>query len=218
MKWIRILPIVILMAGQYGCKKSEDTVPNTPFALIRMSIDGVTVNGATHMNVHPDSDIRLTFGQPVDNLSLVNAIDFRYNDGLSVTFGAQLENKDSTIRIGGSIGYLTKSLLKINTQLKSKGGGSLAGPITLTFVTRMDSADKFPVISDDSLLTLVQKNTFDYFFYLANPVSGLAHERHSPGVVSEPVTSGGSGFGIMGLVVGVHRGFITRAEGLARMQ
>ncbi|HNP53260.1 MAG TPA: glucoamylase family protein, partial [Ferruginibacter sp.] len=54
-----------------------------------------------------------------------------------------------------------------------------------------------------------------YFWDFGHPVSGLARERNSSG---ETVTSGGSGFGIMTIPVGISRGFITRAQGLARMQ
>ncbi len=72
-------------------------------------------------------------------------------------------------------------------------------------------------ISDDSLLTLIQKQTFEYFREGANPNSGLAPERiHLDGVYPQNdkhiVTSGGSGFGIMALIVGIERGFISRKE------
>ena len=78
-----------------------------------------------------------------------------------------------------------------------------------------DNTDKFPRISDEELLTLVQKQTFKYFWDYAHPVSGLARERLGSG---DTVTSGGSGFGIMTIPVGIERGFITRAEGAARMR
>src|SRR5690606_29302837 len=44
--------------------------------------------------------------------------------------------------------------------------------------------------------------------------SGMARERNTSGNL---VTSGGSGFGIMTLIVGIERGFITRNDGLDRM-
>ena len=50
---------------------------------------------------------------------------------------------------------------------------------------------------------------------MAIPVSGLARERNTSGDV---VTTGGSGFGIMAIVAGSQPQFITRADGLARMQ
>jgi hypothetical protein len=61
----------------------------------------------------------------------------------------------------------------------------------------------------------VQQQTFKYFWEFAHPVSGLARERNTSG---ETVTTGGSGFGIMAIPVAVNRSFITRAQGLARMQ
>lgn len=82
-------------------------------------------------------------------------------------------------------------------------------------VYEIDSTDKFPTIPDEELLTLVQKQTFKYFWDFAHPVSGLARERNSSGDV---VTSGGSGFGIMTIPVAIERKFITRAQGLERMQ
>ncbi|WP_246858757.1 glucoamylase family protein [Chitinophaga sp. XS-30] len=78
-----------------------------------------------------------------------------------------------------------------------------------------DSLDKFPRISDEALLTKVQQQTFRYFWDFGHPVSGLARERNTSGDV---VTSGGSGFGIMAIITGIHRNFITRAEGLSRLQ
>lgn len=70
-------------------------------------------------------------------------------------------------------------------------------------------------MSDDELLTMVEEATFRYFWDFANPVSGLSREGsfHSP----EICTTGGSGFGVMAILVGIERGFITREQGLQRM-
>src|SRR5450756_306931 len=80
---------------------------------------------------------------------------------------------------------------------------------------------KFNKISDDSLLTLVQYRTFQYFWDGAEPNSGMARERfHVDGIYPENdmnvVTSGGSGFGLMAILVGIERGFITRNEAFGR--
>ncbi len=68
--------------------------------------------------------------------------------------------------------------------------------------------------NDDEFLDMVQEYTFRYFWDFAHPVSGLARERNTSGDV---VTSGGSGFGIMAILVGIERGFISREEAVARM-
>lgn len=85
------------------------------------------------------------------------------------------------------------------------------------------SSRKGKQISDDELLTLVQKNTFQYFWDGAEPNSGLARERfHVDGVYPQNdkhiVTSGGGGFGVMAILVGIERGFITREEGRKRLE
>lgn len=77
-------------------------------------------------------------------------------------------------------------------------------------------------LSDDSLLTLIQYKTFQYFWEGAEPTSGMARERfHVDNVYPENdknvVTSGGSGFGIMAIIVGMERGFISREAGVQRL-
>ncbi len=69
-------------------------------------------------------------------------------------------------------------------------------------------------MTDEEFLTMVQKSTFRYFWDYAHPVSGLSRERLGS---DNTVTSGGSGFGIMALLVGVERGFITRSEAVQQM-
>ena len=77
--------------------------------------------------------------------------------------------------------------------------------------------------SQDSLLTRVQYQTFQYFWDGAEPNSGLARERvHMDNVYPQNdqnvVTSGGSGFGVMAMLVGIERGFISRKEGVERFE
>lgn len=70
------------------------------------------------------------------------------------------------------------------------------------------------IFSDDELLDMVQEYTFRYFYDFAHPASGMARERNSSGDV---VTTGGSGFGIMALLAGIERGYITRQQGIDRV-
>lgn len=97
--------------------------------------------------------------------------------------------------------------------LKGTQGESFSG-YTRSFYTTVDDTPKFPVVTDEELLTLVQQQTFKYFYDFAHPASGMARERNTSG---STVTSGGSGFGIMALIVGMERNFITRQQGLDRM-
>lgn len=77
--------------------------------------------------------------------------------------------------------------------------------------------------SENELLDSVQAQTFRYFWEFAEPNSGLARERYIPSGVypqndAHIVTTGGTGFGIMSILVAIERGFITRREGMQRLQ
>jgi hypothetical protein len=137
--------------------------------------------------------------------------------GPNVNFNVSYENGDSTVVIqpAAPLSYLTKYFVGVSSNLKSVRNGNLLAGTSISLLTAIDSSDKFPLISDTALVELVQQQTFKYFWDFAHPVSGLARERNTSG---ETVTSGGSGFGIMALITGVHRNFISRAQGLARMQ
>jgi hypothetical protein len=88
--------------------------------------------------------------------------------------------------------------------------------------TETTTAKPLP-LSDDSLLTKVQYQTFNYFWEGAEPVSGLACERINVNDVypendKNIVTTGGSGFGVMAILVGIERGFISRQQALERFE
>jgi len=69
-------------------------------------------------------------------------------------------------------------------------------------------------LTDDELLTMLQEACFRYYWEGAHPAAGLTLEN-IPGD-DRIVSTGASGFGIMALIVGVDRGFITRQQGLDR--
>lgn len=77
--------------------------------------------------------------------------------------------------------------------------------------------------TDEALMDSVQYQTFNYFWNGAEPVSGLARERlHLDNVYpnndKDIITTGGSGFGLMAILVGVERKFITREQALERYE
>jgi hypothetical protein len=78
-------------------------------------------------------------------------------------------------------------------------------------------------LTDAQLLTLVEKQTFQYFWDGAEPASGLARERYHvdgeyPQNDKNVVATGAAGFGVMAIITAIDRHFITRAEGLKRLQ
>jgi len=69
-------------------------------------------------------------------------------------------------------------------------------------------------MSDEELMDMAQRYTFRYFWDFGHPVSGMARERNTSGDI---VTTGGTGFGVMAILVGIERGYITREQGLQRL-
>ena len=69
-------------------------------------------------------------------------------------------------------------------------------------------------MTDDELLTMVQEACFRYYYEAAEKESGLAKEnipgRHNM------IATGASGFGLMAMIVGTERKFITRDEAVDR--
>lgn len=78
--------------------------------------------------------------------------------------------------------------------------------------TAVNPADRPKNLSDSVLLDLVQKQTFRYFWDFAHPVSGLARERSNVAYDygAEVVTTGGTGFGVMAVIVAAERKWISR--------
>jgi hypothetical protein len=70
-------------------------------------------------------------------------------------------------------------------------------------------------MTDDELLTMVQEASFRYYWEANEPNSGMAREN-TPGD-DDVIALGASGFGIMSIVVGVERGFITRQQAVERL-
>ncbi len=65
-----------------------------------------------------------------------------------------------------------------------------------------------------AVMDVWQKKTFDYFYAGASP-TGMALEGNERGDV---VTTGGSGFGVMALIVGAERGWITREQSMMQVR
>ena len=76
-------------------------------------------------------------------------------------------------------------------------------------------------LPEEALLSLVQRKTFAYFWEGSEPTSGMALESIHVGNEfarnrDQRVTTGGSGFGLMALLVGVERGFVGRPAAVER--
>lgn len=201
-------------------KKSTDKTPVMPPPPSSFSSTLITVNGkqetSLDYNINTTPIIKFSFSAAIDHASVSNNFSFTTSSGASVPFNTTYSNGDSVVIIQSisSLNFLSKYIITVSTGLKSKPDGYLKSTASLNFITQIDSTDKFSRISDSALLDLIQQQTFKYFWDFGHPTSGMARERNTS---ADVVTTGGTGFGVMSIIVGINRNFITRAEGLQRI-
>ena len=74
-------------------------------------------------------------------------------------------------------------------------------------------------LPEEQLLEIVQRQTFNFFWEGAHPVSGLAPDRcpTRAAATDDKVAIGGSGFGVMAIIVAVERGWVSREAAVERL-
>ena len=214
MKVFALLFMFILIL--FSCKKANNNIPEK-----EILIDSVLINNVFVLNEGTVDNIDFT--KVVINIKFKSKVDTSLFKKNKLFFTGDIDTSYSHKFDKGSINLSVVPLKPIKSltsyrmvmDVGSNLGGLINEGFTFKFITRIDTLPKFPAISDDSLLTLVQKRTFRYFWDYGHPVSGLARERFGSGDI---VTSGGSGFGLMAIIVGIDRKFITRQEGFERFR
>ena len=199
-----------------GCSKSNNNQPITPTSYsLSFTVNG-GYNGLNYTDVNTLPVVKFSFTAGVTQSDINNSISFKDNNGVNVNYTVAMQNNNTVavLQPAAALKGLNKYTVAVASFLPSSEGGKLVNPVTINLVTGIDSTDKFARISDSALLTLVEQQTFKYFWDFGHPASGLARERNTSGDV---VTTGGSGFGIMAMLVASERKFISRAEALARL-
>lgn len=217
-KLLSLYFLSIVIFASCGKKTSGPDQPaNQPvnFNITSWSVNNVSSQPLNNVSVSPS--IRLNFSSAINHSTVANGISLVQSSGNIVNYNVAYLNSDNTLVLTPTspLSYLTQYKVSITSNLGAPNGGQLLNGTSFTFNTTIDSSDKFPVITDSALISLVQQQTFKYFWDFGHPVSGLARERNTSG---ETVTSGGSGFGVMAVLVGINRNFITRQQGLTRLQ
>lgn len=197
-----------------ACSNDESSKDAIPFELKSITI-GTQQNQTEFNDVAPDDDIVFEFTDAVDETSVRSNIILKLDESLvNCTYELLQQNKISLSPVNG-FKILSSYKLVVNPGVKSTSGAMLSNGKVCTIKIGMDNTDKFERIPDEDLLTLVQKQTFRYFWDFGHEQSGMARERTTSGDV---VTTGGTGFGIMAMLVAANRGFITRQQAMERVQ
>jgi hypothetical protein len=209
------LPSLFFFFLLSACNDSPSVaVEPTLLQIISLKTDGkeiLNLDKFDSVSLRPSFEV--TFSVPIkDEFVNVSYVDLSGQE----TFNYSLSNDKKTITLTAQqdLADQKRYLFWISKDIIGMNGEVFSDQFSQYIYTILDPKPKFDSISDEALLTLIQSQTFKYFWDFGHPVSGLARERNTSG---ETVTIGGSGFGIMSILVGIERNFITRQEGIDRL-
>jgi len=208
-----------------GCGKNKPapqqipTVPTSMNIVLKKLSDKIISTASVQIETNA-AVLQISFSAKIDRNTVDNAVTWSSAGASSnLPVSISFSNGDSTlvVRTVSPLVFLKLYSINISNTLKSTEAVALAAPFSLNIRTGIDSTDKFARITDNALLDSVQKRTFKYFWDYGHPVSGLARDKTNTSELDD-CSIGGTGFGILCIPVAANRNFITRAEGLARMQ
>ncbi len=216
MKLLFAYASLIILIALVSCKYDSLTPINSGarnMTLINLTLDSRPLS-YNYTNTSTTPQIVLTFSDPIDRTSAQSNISLSGTTG-NIAIGISFTHHDSVVIISPSspLKYFSIYYLQLPAGLSSTTKKKLSTTIAVKIITEVNAAPKFPIISDSALLDLVQQQTLKYFYDFGHPGSGMARERNTSGDI---VTTGGSGFGIMAMIAGINRGFISRSDGITR--
>ena len=165
-------------------------------------------------NVPLNLSLSVHFTVPIQHFSFEEAVGLTGPLTSDLEFTYSEDDRTATVLSSQPLKELSEYEFQITDALQGQDGESFTS-FSLSLQTTFDPTFDFPEVSDAELLTKIQQQTFKYFWDFGHPASGLSRERNTSG---DLVTSGGSGFGVMAILVGIERGFITRQEGVDRLE
>jgi hypothetical protein len=180
-----------------------------------LTIDSFVVNriaykaNDTVRNLGQGPTILLQLSQDISSSVIQSNTTITSISGSSIKFEIKkLAPKKYNIQLTETLSAFNYFKMTFNAGIGSESGNEF-NPASYTLYSNPE------LLSDNALMDLVQKQSFKYFWDFGHPVSGLARERNVSG---ETVTIGGSGFGIMAMIVAAERGFITRSAAIERWE
>lgn len=211
-----LIPIVSLFVLISSCNKDDNTIVTGDILIDSAFVNGHFAANNSLLNEIPHNNIEIVFhfNTPVDTSSFAKSKLF-FAGEMDTLYSHSFANRNKELTIRPRIPFTPLTSYRITFSSGANMGGEVINQYTFVFTTALDSTPKFPLLTDEELLTLVQQKTFKYFWDYAHPVSGLIRERFGS---SELVTSGGSGFGLMAILTSIERGFISREEGFQRLR
>lgn len=214
---VSIAPILSVNNKEFPGGTYQFKTQQGELRLLSAEVDGISLQNNNRIdNISLNPEIILGFDQTLNPETNYDDFISLINKGARLPLSFNLSDDQKTLQIQSleEARDLVKYDFRISENFISEDQFEFQG-YSKSFYTQLDSTYKFDEISDEVLLTKIQEQTFQYFWDFAHPNSGLARERNTSG---DLVTIGGSGFGLMAIIVGIERGFITRQEGIDRFE
>lgn len=198
-----------------GINQIAFTTEQQPVEIASWKIGGQFANPYAYLKDIPlTPTIEITFSDPVDPSAFERQLQIKSKTRPAFSVQYENEHRKAIINFAAPLSDLTK--YEFILQAANYGENDQPGVgLSQVFYTKVREDFVFPEISDEDLLTKIQEQTFRYFWDFGHPVSGLARERNTG---NNLVTIGGSGFGLMSMIVAAERGFITRDQALERWE
>ncbi|MFD1770512.1 glucoamylase family protein [Sphingobacterium suaedae] len=211
----KLVAILFFATVLTACSKNneEENGAAGTFKLTEVTLNGSKlITNTTNVGLSPM--FMLTFEHTIGQ-QIHNHIELRDATGKAIPLDIQVgaDGKSTTVSPGNDLLAFQRYTFAVRASLMATNGSKLDKEYSYIITTGLDPADKFERISTEQLLTKVQRQTFAYFWDFAHPAYGMIRERNTSGDI---VTTGGTGFGLMAILVGIERGFITREQGLER--
>ncbi|NBP69884.1 MAG: hypothetical protein EBU52_14195 [Cytophagia bacterium] len=162
----------------------EETIITFSTQVEQLSVSSFKINGIEYLNsqlidsIQRSTTFTLTFSHPLP-ASISGSAYFTLSSSsanIPLTISLSADNRTIVAQPISQLDFGKRYRFLISSSLKGANDEFYNG-FDKSLYTIFDPAPKFPVISDEELLTLVQQQTFKYFYDFAHPASGMARER-----------------------------------------
>ena len=163
-------------------KGGNDPVIQPPqavaFTNTSVQVNGTNNGSSIYKFISVNPVVKLSFSSAINKSTAASNILFNEGSGVALPIVISYENGDSSIVVKSSstLKSFTPYNIIVSQGLLSSTNKNLAATVNVAVTTGIDSSDKFPLLGNNALLDLVQRQTFKYFWDFGHPTSGMARE------------------------------------------
>ncbi len=208
---IHIFTFLIITISFFACKSDPVPEPVIPLNLLSLTYNGIVLDTTkTNNDIAIDKSFIAEFNVSIDTNSLSQLITLKDENEnfviLNFDFGSN--NRKIYIIPKDDLIPATNYSLNFSNNLKSTSGEKFHG-----LIVSLSTIEE--PLADNEIMDIVQLATFKYFWECIDPTSGLAYKGYpdNNGIIA----IGGDGMGVLAMIAGINRGFVSREEVIDRL-